>query len=46
MASEGYQYMVQTCPQLQAELLQVSFCAGFCVPCDFGAACVESLFGW
>lgn len=23
MASEGYQYMVQTCPQLQAELLQV-----------------------
>ena len=23
MASEGYQYMVHTCPQLQAELLQV-----------------------
>ncbi len=25
MGSEGYQYMVQTCPQLQAELLQVRF---------------------
>ncbi|PSC69902.1 BTB POZ and MATH domain-containing 2-like isoform A [Micractinium conductrix] len=23
MASEGYQYMIETCPQLQAELLQV-----------------------
>lgn len=29
MASEGYMYMVQTCPQLQAELLQVGCCAGW-----------------
>lgn len=28
MASEGYHYMVQTCPQLQAELLQVGRVGG------------------
>lgn len=29
MATEGYQYMISTCPQLQSELLQVRAAPGW-----------------